>query len=49
MLKNIADEFPLASIEAFQKCKVFFVHAAGKTQTLSVYFSFLVPPLIQLF
>ncbi|KAG1489126.1 hypothetical protein G6F48_011629 [Rhizopus delemar] len=30
MLKNIADEFPMASMEVFQKCKVFFVHGAGK-------------------
>lgn len=46
MLKNIADEFPLASMKAFQKCKAFFLHAAGKTQALSVCFSFLIPPLI---
>ncbi|KAG2203375.1 hypothetical protein INT47_010073 [Mucor saturninus] len=30
MLKSIADEFPMATVEAFQKCKVFFVHGAGK-------------------
>lgn len=28
VLKNIADELPMATVEAFQKCKVFFVHGA---------------------
>jgi hypothetical protein len=35
MLNNIADEFPLASMETFSKCKVFFVHAAGKIQNVA--------------
>ncbi|KAG2235784.1 hypothetical protein INT48_001010 [Thamnidium elegans] len=30
ILKSIADEFPMATVEAFQKCKVFFVHSAGE-------------------
>ncbi|KAI7891202.1 uncharacterized protein EV154DRAFT_509002 [Mucor mucedo] len=30
MLKSIADEFPMATVEAFQKCKVFFVHGTGE-------------------
>lgn len=30
MLKSIADEFPMATVEAFKKCKVFFVHGAGE-------------------
>ncbi|KAG1466888.1 hypothetical protein G6F56_004605 [Rhizopus delemar] len=30
MLKSIADEFPMATVETFQKCKVFFVHGAGE-------------------
>lgn len=40
MLKSIADEFPMASMEAFQKCKVFFVHGAGKIQISFAYFFF---------
>lgn len=39
MLKSIADEFPMATVEAFQKCKVFFVHGAGKIQCPFVYCS----------
>ncbi|EIE84365.1 hypothetical protein RO3G_09075 [Rhizopus delemar RA 99-880] len=30
MLKNIADEFPLASMKAFQKCKAFFFTCCRK-------------------
>ncbi|GAA5802685.1 hypothetical protein HPULCUR_008159 [Helicostylum pulchrum] len=30
MLKNIADEFPFASLATFRQCKVFFLHAAGE-------------------
>ncbi|KAI7899312.1 uncharacterized protein BX663DRAFT_441561 [Cokeromyces recurvatus] len=34
MLKSIADEFPMASVETFQKCKVFFTHGAGENTYL---------------
>lgn len=30
MLKTIADELKYASLDVFQKVKIFFVHAAGK-------------------
>lgn len=40
MLKGIADEFCMASIKTFEKCKIFFVHGAGKTQRSFVLFFF---------
>lgn len=40
MLKNIADEFPFASLATFRQCKVFFLHAAGTViVTIYVFFS----------